>query len=72
MPRPTPIQLTSVQRVVNPESARIKGYDFATIHADHMGMTKFASRDTGYKRVLGLLQNWIGEFETSAGAVSAS
>lgn len=37
-----------------------------------MGMTKFASRDTGYERVLGLLRNWIGEFETSAGAVFAS
>lgn len=37
-----------------------------------MGMTKFASRDTGYERILGLLKNWVGEFETSAGAVSAS
>ncbi|KAI9888239.1 MAG: hypothetical protein M1814_000936 [Vezdaea aestivalis] len=56
------------RRVVEPESAKIKGYGFANIPADHMKMTKFAERDTGYNRILGLLQSWIEDIESGNGA----
>jgi protein SERAC1 len=54
--------LTSNQRVVEPASAKIPGYGFTTIPANHMEMTKFhTASDTGYQRVLNRLKLWIGD-----------
>ncbi|KFZ07221.1 hypothetical protein V501_06676 [Pseudogymnoascus sp. VKM F-4519 (FW-2642)] len=40
-------------RVVEPDSAKIPGYNSDTIHADHMGMTKFNNADDpGYRKIL--------------------
>ncbi|KAI9715938.1 MAG: hypothetical protein M1828_000526 [Chrysothrix sp. TS-e1954] len=55
------------RRVVEPESAKIKGYDFANIHADHVGMTKFAKKSTSYERVLGRLRQWTTDIASNRG-----
>lgn len=48
------------QRVVEPDSAKIRGYNFDTIHANHMEMTKFhTASDPGYTKVLNRLKSWI-------------
>lgn len=44
---------------MTPDSATITGYSFASINDDHMGMTKFASRNADYERVYGVLDAWI-------------
>jgi hypothetical protein len=39
------------------------GYSQITIHADHMGMTKFDHADhPGYVKVLGELQRWLAKW----------
>jgi hypothetical protein len=62
--------LTEQQLVVKPESAKIKGYDFGSIYADHMGMTKFSARDNQYNRVLGMLRGYVERIETSLGTAN--
>ncbi|KFX98351.1 hypothetical protein O988_04393 [Pseudogymnoascus sp. VKM F-3808] len=48
-------------RVVEPDSAKIPGYNSETIHANHMEMTKFNSKDDpGYVKVLDRLKVWTG------------
>jgi hypothetical protein len=50
------------QRVVEPESARILGYNFDTIHANHMEMTKFhTAADPGYRKILNRLKSWTDD-----------
>ncbi|OBT95600.1 hypothetical protein VE01_05937 [Pseudogymnoascus verrucosus] len=50
------------RRVVEPDSARIVGYNSDTIHANHMEMTKFRSAtDPGYVKVLSRLKLWIDD-----------
>ncbi|PKK46375.1 hypothetical protein CI102_11067 [Trichoderma harzianum] len=50
------------RRVVEPDSAKIPGYNFETIPANHMDMTKFCmASDVGYGRVLNRLKRWIGD-----------
>ncbi|KAK1237933.1 hypothetical protein MKX08_002512 [Trichoderma sp. CBMAI-0020] len=50
------------RRVVEPDSAKIPGYNFDTIPANHMNMTKFsAASDLGYQRLLNRLKRWIGD-----------
>ncbi|KAL6797302.1 hypothetical protein GGI42DRAFT_91544 [Trichoderma sp. SZMC 28013] len=52
------------RRVVEPDSAKIPGYDWETIPANHLNMTKFrTASDVGYKRVLNILTHWIGDDE---------
>ncbi|KFY69520.1 hypothetical protein V496_00173 [Pseudogymnoascus sp. VKM F-4515 (FW-2607)] len=52
------------RRVVEPESAKIRGYNFDTIHANHMEMTKFrTAADAGYLKVLNRLKSWIDDDE---------
>ena len=41
------------------KSATLERYPYATIHADHIGMTKFKGRDNGYKSVYLQLKRWI-------------
>ncbi|PNP57410.1 hypothetical protein THARTR1_02407 [Trichoderma harzianum] len=50
------------RRVVEPDSAKIPGYNFETIPANHMDMTKFCTAsDVGYGRVVNRLKRWIGD-----------
>jgi hypothetical protein len=54
--------LTAKQRVVDPASARISGYNSDTIPANHTEMTKFRERsDPGYKRVQARLRSWVDD-----------
>lgn len=49
---------------MEPDSAKIPGYDWETIPANHLNMTKFrTASDVGYKRVLNILTHWIGDDE---------
>ncbi|KFY33768.1 hypothetical protein V494_07314 [Pseudogymnoascus sp. VKM F-4513 (FW-928)] len=55
------------RRVVEPDSAKIPGYNFDTIHANHMEMTKFrTASDPGYGKILNRLKRWIGDDDVSA------
>ncbi|OCL10293.1 hypothetical protein AOQ84DRAFT_430924 [Glonium stellatum] len=57
-------------RVVTPDSAMIPGYNSTTIYADHMGMTKFATKaDKGYQRVSGILDGWVSELRVPEGTM---
>ncbi|KFZ25366.1 hypothetical protein V502_00151 [Pseudogymnoascus sp. VKM F-4520 (FW-2644)] len=50
------------RRIVEPNSAKIPGYNSDTIPGNHMEMTKFKSAsDLGYTRVLDRLKVWIGD-----------
>ncbi|EHK48670.1 hypothetical protein TRIATDRAFT_191799 [Trichoderma atroviride IMI 206040] len=50
------------RRVVEPDSAKIPGYNYDTIPANHMNMTKFSTAsDLGYQRLLNRLKRWIGD-----------
>ncbi|OCL10613.1 hypothetical protein AOQ84DRAFT_288903 [Glonium stellatum] len=52
------------RRVVDPDSARIPGYNSDTIPANHTEMTKFRERsDAGYKRVQARLRIWVDDDE---------
>ncbi|KAL2038542.1 hypothetical protein N7G274_008589 [Stereocaulon virgatum] len=63
-----PIELTcfyeelavkGIGEIVPQRSAKIPGYNLYGIHANHMDMTKFPSReDPGYDAILGELQRW--------------
>ncbi|KAL2046066.1 hypothetical protein N7G274_001513 [Stereocaulon virgatum] len=66
--RDDPIELTcfyeelavkGIGEIVPQRSAKIPGYNLYGIHANHMDMTKFPSReDPGYDAILGELQRW--------------
>ncbi|KAI4147729.1 MAG: hypothetical protein LQ340_005415 [Diploschistes diacapsis] len=45
--------------VVPPKSATLERYPYVTIHADHVGMTKFKERNNDYKRVALQLKRWM-------------
>ncbi|KAI1171350.1 hypothetical protein F4777DRAFT_565724 [Nemania sp. FL0916] len=57
--------------VVERQSAKIDGYDFGSIPANHMNMTKYGvPSDPGYQRVMNKLKDWISDdarFETFTG-----
>ncbi|KAL6890894.1 hypothetical protein GGI43DRAFT_209640 [Trichoderma evansii] len=49
-------------RVVEPDSAKIPGYNYDTIPANHMDMSKFrTASDLGYQRILNRRKRWIGD-----------
>ncbi|OBT47076.1 hypothetical protein VE00_03064 [Pseudogymnoascus sp. WSF 3629] len=54
------------RRVVEPDSAKITGYNSNTIHANHMEMTKFNNAaDPGYTKVLNRLKSWIDDDDSA-------
>ncbi|MCJ1425649.1 hypothetical protein MMC29_003549, partial [Sticta canariensis] len=56
------LPVPGVGEIVPKHSAEMKGYDFYGIHANHMDMTKFPSReDDGYDSILEELQRWKKE-----------
>ena len=61
--------LMSIQRVVEPDSARFPGYHTSsTIPADHMSMTKFQhSSQVGYERLSDRLRRWVDAFQEDTG-----
>ena len=48
-------------QVVPSTSATLERYPFVTIHADHIGMTKFKEKNNDYKIVAGQLKRWMKE-----------
>jgi hypothetical protein len=54
-------------KVVPKNSATLEQYPHRTIHSDHIGMTKFKERDSGYSRILGELKRWIAEMKAPLG-----
>lgn len=50
-------------QIVPEASASYDGFNVArnSIHANHMDMVKFASRDEGYKRTLGHIQDILDD-----------
>ncbi|KAJ5822595.1 hypothetical protein N7447_004935 [Penicillium robsamsonii] len=59
---------TGVGKVVSKQSAILDGYISISIHANHSGMVKFASKeDNGYKSLLGELQRWMSENSADPG-----
>ncbi|KAK4063787.1 hypothetical protein Trihar35433_8495 [Trichoderma harzianum] len=58
------------RRVVEPDSAKIPGYNFETIPANHMDMTKFCTAsEVGYGRVVNRLKRWIGDDAIDASGI---
>ncbi|KAJ9629273.1 hypothetical protein H2204_008913, partial [Knufia peltigerae] len=54
--------LKIVGKVVEEESAVLNGWGSASIHANHMGMTRFPhENDDGFRRVCGRLSVWVKE-----------
>ncbi|MCJ1436743.1 hypothetical protein MMC27_006125, partial [Xylographa pallens] len=51
--------------VVPSKSAILERYFYATIHADHIGMTKFEGRNNDYRRVYLQLKRWIKQIDRS-------
>ncbi|KAI9669728.1 MAG: hypothetical protein M1831_007424 [Alyxoria varia] len=52
----------SVAIIVPQRSAKIAGYSFYGIRANHMDMTKFPNQDhPGYRKILGELERWTKE-----------
>lgn len=48
-------------------SAILPGYTSIGIHNNHMGMTKFESKeDPGYVSILGELRRWVKGFKSEA------
>lgn len=46
------------------ESARLKGYQILSIHADHINMCKFSnSSDGDYQKLVGVLERWAKELK---------
>jgi protein SERAC1 len=55
-------ELPGIGMVVAKDSAKIAGYPFYPIPANHMDMARFTTRDdAGYRRVLGELIRWTKE-----------
>jgi len=48
-------------QVVPSHSATIDGYSSATIHADHINMTKFKERNNDYKKIAVQIKRWMKE-----------
>ncbi|GKZ73223.1 hypothetical protein AnigIFM50267_009900 [Aspergillus niger] len=62
------LELPAVGMVVSKESAKIGGWPYLPIHANHMDMTKFATlEDTGYRRISGELRRWVDLANKAAG-----
>ncbi|KAH0538139.1 hypothetical protein FGG08_005247 [Glutinoglossum americanum] len=62
------LELPGVGLVVTKDSAQISGYPQMSIHANHIGMTKFKnSDDTGYTRIIGTIERWLGPLKAQAG-----
>jgi hypothetical protein len=49
------------------KSAILERYPYKTIHDDHISMTKFKGRDSGYKTVSIELKRWIKEMKLEPG-----
>lgn len=57
----------AIGMIVSQESAILPGYNHISIHADHRGMTKFATpSDPGFVSVVGELERWISELAGSS------
>lgn len=54
-------------KVVPRNSATLEQYPQKTIHSDHIGMTKFKERDSGYSRIYQELKRWIEEAKLPLG-----
>ena len=48
-------------QVVPPKSAILERYNYKTIHADHVNMTKFRDKNDDYKKLMLQLKRWINE-----------
>ena len=48
-------------QVVPSKSATLEQYPYVTIHADHIGMTKFKVKNNDYKRIAVQLKRWMKE-----------
>ncbi|KAL9041630.1 MAG: hypothetical protein Q9214_004041, partial [Letrouitia sp. 1 TL-2023] len=59
--------------VVPSKSAILEQYPYVTIHADHIGMTKFKEKNNDYKKIAHQLKRWMKELaateQTSDGIV---
>jgi len=53
--------------VVPRNSATLEQYPQKTIHSDHISMTKFKKRDSGYSRISQELKRWIEEMKSPPG-----
>jgi hypothetical protein len=59
--------VNKVVKVVPRNSATLEQYPQKTIHSDHVGMTKFKERDSGYSRISRELKRWIEEMKSPPG-----
>lgn len=48
-------------QVVPSKSATLERYPYVTIHANHIGMTKFKEKNNDYKSIALQLKRWIKE-----------
>ncbi|KAI9666477.1 MAG: hypothetical protein M1821_004413 [Bathelium mastoideum] len=60
----TRISADDRDKIVPRHSAILPAYQNASLHGDHMSMTKFSDKnDSGYVRVCGVLWLWVSEME---------
>ena len=52
------------------KSAILEQYPFKTIRDNHVGMTKFGGRDSGYRKISIELKRWIKEMKAKPGSAS--
>jgi hypothetical protein len=50
------------------KSATLERYPYKTIHDDHINMTKFKGRDSGYAKLSIELKRWIKEMKPEPGS----
>ncbi|RDL30323.1 uncharacterized protein BP5553_10201 [Venustampulla echinocandica] len=67
------LALKVVGRVVEPDSARLDGWPSTTIHADHMGITRFPDGgDPQFQKVAGVLWGWVEDLKALLAADKAA
>lgn len=67
MPKIAKEVFNKATKVVPKNSATLEQYPYKTIHSDHVRMTRFKERDSGYSRVSGELKRWIAEMRAPLG-----
>jgi len=58
------LALKGVGKVVEEDSARLDTWPYNSIHANHMGMSRFPdAQDPGFMRVIGMLWGWVDDLK---------